>query len=74
MSIRIRTVKWCENSIIKELVKRHTITTYLSLSACVLQDVESIEEQHNLDIALTNLIYHKEIIKEQDHDGKKALL
>ena len=69
MSQRSRTVNWCETRIIRELSKRQVITTYLALSACVLRNVRSIEEQHNLDIALINLIFHKQVIKGKDKDG-----
>ncbi len=46
-----------------------TITTYLALSSLVLKDIRSIEEQHNLEIALTILLSKKEIIKEKNYDG-----
>ena len=69
MSIRTRSIQWIENRIIKALANRHTITTYLALSSVVLQNVRSITEQHNLDIALTNLLSHKEIIQTKDQDG-----
>jgi len=68
MSQRTRTIKYIEGKIIRELSKRQ-ITTYLALSACVLRNVRSIDEQHNLDIALTNLFSKQEITKEKDHDG-----
>ena len=69
MSCRTRSIQWCENKIIRELSRRQPITTYLALSSVVLQNVQSIQEQHNLDIALTNLLCHKEIIQERDEDG-----
>ena len=69
MSQRSRTVNWCETRIIRELSKRQVITTYLALSACVLRNVRSIEEQHNLDIALVNLLSKRQITKDKDKDG-----
>jgi DNA-dependent RNA polymerase auxiliary subunit epsilon len=58
-----------ENKIIETLSKKRVITTYLALSACVLKNVRSIEEQHNLDIALVHLLSRKEITQEKDSDG-----
>lgn len=69
MSQRTRTVQWCETRIIRELSVRHIITTYIALSACVLENVRSIDEQHNLDIALQHLLSDREITKEKDEDG-----
>ena len=68
MSHRTRSIQWCENQIIKTLATKQ-ITTYLALSAVVLQNVRTIEEQHHLDIALTNLLFHREIIQTKDQDG-----
>ena len=69
MSMRTRTVSWCEGKIVKVLSKKCQITTYLALSSCVLENVRSIEEQQNLDIAVICLLSKKQIIKEKDHDG-----
>ena len=69
MSQRTRTIEWCEGRIIRELSVRQIITTYLALSACVLRNVRSIEEQHNLDIALQHLLSDRQITKEKDVDG-----
>ena len=69
MSRRTRTVSWCEQRIISELAKRREITTSLALSALVLKNVRSIDEQHNLDIALANLLSRKEILRENDSDS-----
>ena len=66
MSRRTRTISWMEGRILAELSKRQAITTYLALSALVLKNVRSIEEQHNMDIALTILLTKKEIIKDDD--------
>ncbi len=69
MSQKTRTIKWIEGKIIEILSKRCQIHTYLALSSCVLQNVRSIEEQHNLDIAVALLLSRKEIIREKDKDG-----
>ncbi len=69
MSNKARTVSWIEGRIIRELSVRQIITTYIALSACVLRDVRSIDEQHNLDIALQHLLSDRQITKEKDEDG-----
>ena len=69
MSQRTRTVEWCESRIIRELSKQQIITTYMALSANVLRDVRSIDEQHNLDIAIQHLLSYRQITKEKDVDG-----
>lgn len=69
MSMRTRTVSWCEGKIIKVLSNKCQITTYLALSSCVLENVMSIEEQQNLDIALAHLISRRQITREKDQDG-----
>jgi hypothetical protein len=69
MSSRTRTIRWIEGKIVEILMKRKEITTYLAMSACVLENVRSIEEQHNLDIALAHLLSNRQITKEQDQDG-----
>ncbi len=69
MSQKTRTIKWIEGKIIEILSKRCPITTYLALSSCVLQNVRSIEEQHNLDIAVAHLLSRRQITQEKDKDG-----
>ncbi len=69
MGQKTRTIKWIEGKIIEILSKRCQITTYLSLSSCVLENVRSIEEQHHLDIAVAHLLSRRQIIQEKDHDG-----
>ncbi len=69
MSRRTRTIQWCENKIIEVLSKKRVITTYLALSALVLRNVRSIQEQHNLDVAVAHLLSKKEILQEKDGDG-----
>jgi hypothetical protein len=66
---RDRTVEWCQKKIVKVLTKKRQITTYLAMSACVLENVESIEEQRNLDRALANLIIQGLIKRGKDKDG-----
>jgi hypothetical protein len=34
-----------------------------------LENVRSIEEQHNLDIAVAHLLSNRQITKEKDQDG-----
>ena len=67
--MRNRTVQWIESKITQVLGKYSTITTYLALSAMVLEDVRSIEEQYRLDIALINLLSRKIIQRCKDSDG-----
>ena len=57
-----RSISWMESKITEVLGCNPTITTYLALSANVLQDVRSIDEQHRLDIAVENLL-SRQIIK-----------
>ncbi len=51
-----------------EILNRQAVTTYLAVSALVLENVRSIEEQYNLDIAIENLI-SKRMIKRTRIDG-----
>lgn len=67
MSQRARTIGWCEGKILEVLGKRNSISSYLALSACVIRDVRSLEEQHNLDIALVHLISQKKILKQVEN-------
>ena len=69
MAERTRTIKWCETRILKELSKRPTITTSLALSAIVLRNVRSLEEDQNLDLAVQLLKSKKLIRVEKDKDG-----
>ena len=64
-----RTISWCEGKIISVLTRQREITTYLAMSAQVLRNVRSIDEQHNLDIAIENLLSRKIIQKTKDRDG-----
>jgi chaperonin cofactor prefoldin len=69
MAHKDRSVQWVEQKIRKVLTKKKQITTYLAMSACVLENVRSIEEQRNLDRALANLIFRGLIKREKDKDG-----
>ncbi len=69
MAERTRTVKWIETRILKELAKRPTITTSLALSAIVLRNVRSIQEDQNLDIAVQILKSKRLISVSKDQDG-----
>jgi hypothetical protein len=66
---RDRTVEWCQKKIVKVLTKKKEITTYLAMSASVLENVRSIEEQRNLDRALANLIIRGVLKRGKDKDG-----
>ena len=70
--MRTRTVSWCEGKILNLLSKKQEITTYLALSALTLDfEVRDLEEQHNLDIAISNLIFRK-IIKRYKDDHNQT--
>jgi hypothetical protein len=69
MAQKDRSVQWVEKKILKVLSKRKQITTYLAMSACVLENVRSIEEQRNLDRAIANLIMRGVLIRGKDKDG-----
>jgi len=68
MSLRTRSIQWCEGKVIEILSRKCRIQTYLALSACVLENVRSLEEQHNLDIAVANLLSKRQIRQERDQD------
>lgn len=69
MTQKDRPVQWVEKKVLKVLDKKKQITTYLAMSACVLENVRSIEEQRNLDRALANLIFRGLIKREKDKEG-----
>jgi len=70
MSKRCRTVQWCEGRIRNLLSKKQEITTYLAMSALTFDfEVRDLDEQHNLDIALENLLFRKIIIRDKNCDG-----
>ena len=62
MSKRTRTIEWIEGKIISVLSQRQEIP-YLSLSTIIFRSVRNIEEEHNMDIALINLLSKRQISK-----------
>ena len=69
MSQKDRTIQWCESKILSVLSKRKKVITEMALSWNVLRGVRSIHEQHNLDIAIANLLSQKQITIEKDQDN-----
>lgn len=72
MSKRARSVGWCEGRILDVLGKSSPskYPTCLALSAMAMNyEVRSIEEQHNYDYALYNLLKQGLVIKTQDKEG-----
>lgn len=72
MSKRARSVQWCEGRILDVLGKSipGKFPTYLALSAMALNfEVRSIEEQHNFDYALLNLLREGLVVQEKDEEG-----
>ena len=63
-----RSIDWIENKIIKVLSKQKYIETYLGLSSLVLENVNSTNEQNNLDKAIQNLC-DKNILSKSVNDG-----
>ena len=62
--MRNRTVQWMENKILAILTKQSIVKSYLALSALTLDfNVRSLEEQHNLDIAIEYLLSKNMIIR-----------
>jgi len=59
MSIRTRSIQYYENQILKSL----------NSPTCITQEIRTIEEQHNYDVALQNLICNKEIVLQRNSDG-----
>ena len=75
MSKRTRSVENIEGRILNVLcrVQQNKYPTNLSLSAMAMKyEVRSIEEQHNFDFALYNLIKQGLVVQEQDEDGFKV--
>jgi len=69
MSEKSRTIEWCASRIMQELCKRRCIATEFALSAIVLRNVRSIEEDTNLDIAIQRLKSKGVISVGKDADG-----
>lgn len=75
MSQRTRSVEWCEGRIMFVLshVKQGKEPSLLALAAMTMRyEVRSIEEQHNFDFALFNLVRSGEIIQLKDEKGFKC--
>ena len=66
MSHRTRSISWIEGKILSELSKRQEIP-YLSLSAMVLRNIRTIDEEHNIDIAIINLLSRRQISKSKNY-------
>ncbi len=60
MSQRIKTIKYIEGKIIEKLAKNEELH---------IDNLRSIEEIHNFEIALQLLLSKKEITKEKDEEG-----
>lgn len=75
MSRRTRSVENIEGRILDVLgrVKNNKYPTNLSLSAIAMKyELQSVEEQHNFDYALYNLLREGVVVQEQDEDGFKV--
>lgn len=76
MSQRTRTISWIEGRIIEVLSKSkpNNLPCPLALSAMALKfEMRSVEEQHNYDQALYNLLRKKVIVQTQDEKGFEVL-
>lgn len=76
MSQRTRTISWIEGRILSVLSKSNpqNLPTSLALSAMALKfELRSIDEQHNYDQALYNLLRKKVIVQTQDEKGFQVL-
>ncbi len=71
--MRNRTVGWMEGQILKVLTTEKVIKSYLSLSALILKNVRSIEEQCNLDIAVENLKSQKVVKCSKDNEDGMSI-
>ena len=58
--MRNRTISWMEGQILKQLAKEQSI---------VLTKMRSMEEVHNYDIALVNLISRKVVTRIKNDSG-----
>lgn len=76
MSQRTRTISWIEGRILSVLSKSNpkNLPTSLALSAMALKfELRSIDEQHNYDQALYNLLRKKVIVQTHDEKGFQVL-
>jgi len=72
MSQRTRTISWIEGRIIEVLSKSkpNNLPCPLALSAMAMRfEIRNLQEQHNYDIALVNLLRKKVIVQTQDEKG-----
>lgn len=72
MSQRTRSVEWIEGRITSVLakVKAGKHPTTMALSAMTLNfEMRNLEEQHNFDLALFNLIREGSVIQFRDEKG-----
>ena len=62
--MRNRSINWMQARILAILTRQSVVKSYLALSAVVLDfNVRSLQEQHNLDIAIEMLLSKKIIIR-----------
>jgi hypothetical protein len=67
---RDRTVEWCQNQILRLLREQGEIKTYLALSMAVFpKGIKSVEESHNLNRAIANLVIQGLIQRTKDRGG-----
>jgi len=62
-------VKWIETRILKALSRRSLVTTTLALSAIVLDEVRSLEEDDNFEVAVQMLRSKGLMQVKKDKDG-----
>jgi len=67
--MRDRSVECIERKILKVLSKREYVRFYLAMSALVLEEVRSVNEQRRLDAAIVNLLAVGKIRKWRDYWG-----
>ena len=67
--MRDRSVEWIEKKIIKVLSRQEMVRFYLGMSALVLENVRSVQEQRRLDEAIANLLTVGRIRKWKDYYG-----
>lgn len=76
MSQRIRSVSWIEGRILEVLskAKPNNLSSPLALSAMVMKfEIRNLEEQHNYDLALYNLLQKKLIVQARDERGFQVI-
>ena len=64
-----RSVEWMERKIVKVLSRQEMVRFYLGMSALVLENVRSVNEQRRLDEAIVNLLTVQKIRKWRDEYG-----